>query len=71
MSTASKARWLVNKIEDELMEVEHLYRILKTNVVPLADSEKAAHKVRAMGLIKRAMDSLEEAQGFLNEIGKD
>jgi len=68
MSTASKARRLAERVEDEQMEIEHLYALLKTTVCPDEHTTAAQYKVNAMHKLRMAMDALEGADTLLMKI---
>ena len=68
MQRKTKAKRLSEQIEDEYLEVEHIYRILKTNIVPESHTDSASYKVEGMKLLKTAMDALEEAATYIRDI---
>jgi len=65
---ATKARILADKIDEEHQEVEHLYRILKTNIQPEDHSQSGSYRTEAMHLLKTAMNALEEAATYVRDI---
>ncbi len=68
MKRATKARRLAERCEDEAMEVEHLYQVLKTNIVPDEHTESSTHKVNAMHALAMARDQIELAAKLLEQI---
>jgi hypothetical protein len=68
MKRLAKAKRLEARIEDEYLEVEHLYRILQTNIQPPDHSTSASYRVQAMKLLKTAMNALEEAASYVGDI---
>lgn len=68
MKRAAKAKRIAEQIEDEQLEVEHLYSLLKTTVEPKDHSQSANYKVQAMHLLRTAMNALEEAASYVSEI---
>lgn len=68
MKQATKANRLAEKVQDEYLEVEHLYRILQTNIEPSIGTDKASYKSEAMKLLKTAMNALDEAATYIEGI---
>lgn len=68
ITTASKAARLSERVEDECMEVEHLYALVKTTICPEGGSDEAASKVHAMKNLAKAKDALQEAMSWLHQI---
>lgn len=68
MKRAAKAQRLRAQIEDEYLEVEHLYKLLKTTIEPEPHTGAASYKVEAMKLLHMAMSALEEAGTYVDGI---
>lgn len=68
MKRAAKAKRLAERLEDELMEVEHLRALLMSTIQPEISTDSGSHKVSAMKLLKLAMDNIEAAITFVEKI---
>lgn len=68
MNQSTKTERLADRIDDELMEVEHLYHLLKTNIQPAPQTDAAAFKAQAMKLLTTAQRALEEASSYVRDI---
>jgi hypothetical protein len=68
MKPRAKVNYLIRGLEQEQMEVEHCYELLKTNIRPDGGTTEAHYRVEAMKNLSQARTYIAAAVEWLNQM---